>query len=226
MAKKLVSILQIDDDPLFRQGLKMLFNFYNNNSEFRFHVVGEAASVEQGLKVASEQHPALILLDLELPTADGISALCRLREQSYPGKTIVLSAHQEDESVFKAMQAGARGYVFKECIAEQLCDAIATVMKGEIYLAPEVATRFFRIFHFYSGSSLQGNSTIHLTDREREVLKWLVQGASNEEISRHLYVTVATVKAHLTAIFEKLGVSSRTQAIVKALKVGLISTSV
>jgi DNA-binding NarL/FixJ family response regulator len=221
---KLVSILLVDDDLIFRQGLKILLNFYNNNGLFRMDVVGEAASVEQALKVASQQHPALILLDLELAQTDGIEALLRLREQSFPGKAIVLSAHHEDEAVFRAMQAGARGYVFKEFVAKQLWDAITTVMKDEVYLAPEVATSFFRIFHFYSGHSLQGCKNIRLTDREREVLQWLVQGASNEEIARHLYVTVATVKAHLTAIFEKLGVSSRTQAIVKALKVGLVAS--
>jgi DNA-binding NarL/FixJ family response regulator len=120
------------------------------------------------------------------------------------------------------MQAGASGYVFKDRIATQLCDAIATILNDEVYLSPEVATHFFRLFHFYAGRSLQAKHTIHLTEREQEVLHWLVQGASNEEIAQHLYITVATVKAHLTAIFEKLKVTSRSQAIVKALKLGLV----
>jgi DNA-binding NarL/FixJ family response regulator len=136
---------------------------------------------------------------------------------------LVLSAHREDEWVFRAMQAGASGYVYKDCVASQLCEAIATVMKDKVYLAPEVATSFFRLFHFYAGRSLRAAQTACLSDRERQVLHWLVQGASNEEISQRLYVTVATVKAHLTSIFEKLGVRSRTQAIVKALKMGLVN---
>ena len=125
--------------------------------------------------------------------------------------------------MFRAMQAGANGYVLKDCIATQLCEAISTVLKNEIYLAPELATSFFRMFHFYTGRSLQASRNLHLTEREQEVLHWLVQGASNEDIAKHLYITVATVKAHLTAIFEKLGVNSRTQAIIKALKLGLVS---
>jgi DNA-binding NarL/FixJ family response regulator len=217
-----ISIVLVDDEQPFRKGLQTLLGFYNNNGAFRFNVVGEAASVDQALKLAVEQHPALILLDLEIPPSDGVTALIRLGELSYKGKVLVLSAHREDEWVFRAMQAGAYGYVFKDRIASQLYDAIATVMNNEVYLAPEVATHFFRLFHFYAGRSLQASQAIHLTEREREVLHWLVQGASNEEIAKHLYITVATVKAHLTAIFEKLKVNSRTQAIVKALKLGLV----
>ncbi len=218
-----VSMLLVDDDPLFRKGLQTLLEFYSNSGSLQLELVGEAACVDQALKVAAQQHPALILLDLELPQDDGVVALVRLREQSYPGKVLVLSAHHEDEWVFRAMQAGASGYVFKDCLASQLCQAIATVIDREIYLAPEVATGFFRMFHFYAGRSWQAAQSLHLTERERQVLHWLVQGASNEKIAQHLYITVATVKAHLTAIFEKLGVSSRTQAIVKALKLGLVS---
>lgn len=222
-APQLISILLVDDDPIFRKGLQTLLNFYSSTGTWRFQLVGEAASVDQALQLAAEQHPALILLDLELPPDDGITALLRLREQSYLGKVLVLSAHQGDEWVFRAMQAGANGYVFKDQIASQLCPAIATVINDEVYLAPDVATGFFRMFHFYTGKSLQASQALHLTEREQEVLHWLVQGASNELIAQHLYITVATVKAHLTAIFEKLGVNSRTQAIIKALKLGLVS---
>ncbi|CAA9246468.1 Two-component transcriptional response regulator, LuxR family [uncultured Coleofasciculus sp.] len=217
-----ISIILVDDDQRFRKGLHTLLDFYNTNGTKRFEVVGEAASVDQALNLTIEQHPALILLDLELPPSDGVTALIRLGELQYKGKVLVLSAHHEDEWVFRAMQAGASGYVFKDRIATQLCDAIATILNDEVYLSPEVATHFFRLFHFYAGRSLQAKHTIHLTEREQEVLHWLVQGASNEEIAQHLYITVATVKAHLTAIFEKLKVTSRSQAIVKALKLGLV----
>jgi DNA-binding NarL/FixJ family response regulator len=217
-----ISILLVDDEQRFRQGLRTLLGFYNSNGDLRFDIVGEAASVDQALNLTVEQRPALILLDLELPPSDGVTALIRLGELPYKGKVLVLSAHREDEWVFRAMQAGACGYVFKDRLATQLGEAIATVMRDEVYLSPEVATHFFRLFHFYAGRSLQACQAIHLTEREQEVLNWLVQGASNEEIAQHLYITVATVKAHLTAIFEKLAVTSRTQAIVKALKLGLV----
>jgi len=217
-----VSILLVDDESRFRKGLRTLIDFFNSQSSFQLEIVGEAATVEQALKLVIEQHPALILLDLELPPEDGITALLRLSELSYKGKVLVLSAHHEEEWVFRAMQAGACGYVFKDRLATQLCEAISTVINDQVYLSAEVATQFFRLFHFLAGRSLQKSPSVHLTDREQEVLNWLVQGASNEEIAKHLYITVATVKAHLTAIFEKLNVNSRTQAIVKALKLGLV----
>ncbi len=218
-----ISILLVDDEPRFRQGIRTLLNFYNHSNGVYLDIVGEAASVEQALKLTTEQHPALILLDLELPPEDGITALLRLGELSYNGKVLILSAHQQDDWIFRAMQAGAWGYVFKSQLATQLCEAITTVVNNKVYLPPEVATAFFRLFHYYTGHSLASAGTsIHLTEREREVLNWLVQGASNEQIAGHLFITIATVKAHLTAIFEKLNVTSRTQAIVKALKLGLV----
>lgn len=217
-----VSILLVDDVQQFRQGLRTLLGFYSGGGTLTFNIVGEAASAEQAVKLAAEQKPALILLDLELPPGDGIAVLQKLRELPYKGKVLVLSAHREDEWIFRAMQAGASGYVFKDSVATQLHEAIATVIREEVYLSHEVATRFFRMFQFYAGRSVQVSGAVHLTEREQEVLEWLVQGASNEEIAKHLYITVATVKAHLTAIFEKLAVTSRTQAIVKALKLGLV----
>lgn len=217
-----LSVLLVDDEQRFRQGLRILLNFYSGNGLLLLEVVGEAVSIEQALSLTAQQQPALILLDLELATGDGITTLIRLREISYSGKVLVLSAHQEDDWIFRAMQAGAAGYVFKSRLATQLCEAITTVMKSEIYLPAEVASGFFRRFQAYSESSLQARQKLHLTEREQEVLHWLAQGSSNEEIAKHLYVTVATVKAHLSSIFEKLQVTSRTQAIVAALKLGLI----
>jgi DNA-binding NarL/FixJ family response regulator len=219
---QMLSVLLVDDEQRFRQGLRTLLNFYSLNDSLSLEVVGEAASVEQALKLTLQESPNLILLDLELVGGDGITTLHRLREISYAGKVLVLSGHQEDDWIFRAMQAGAAGYVFKSRLASQLCEAITTVMKSEIYLPPEVANGFFRRFQAYSESYLETRQKLHLTEREQEVLHWLTQGASNEEIAKHLYVTVATVKAHLTSIFEKLQVTSRTQAIVAALKLGLI----
>lgn len=222
-ASQRVSVLLVDDDPRFRQGVQTLLDFYSTSGAIQFNVVGHAASVEQALSLTAEQSPALTLLDLELPCEDGISFLVRREELNQTGKVLVLSGHQEDEWVFRSMQAGASGYVFKQNLSTQLCTAIATVLRDEVYLSPEVATCFFRLFHFYAGRSLEACQSAHLTEREQEVLHWLVQGASNEMIAKQLHITVATVKAHLTAIFEKLGVTSRTQAIVRALKLGLVS---
>lgn len=217
-----LSVLLVDDEPRFRQGIRTLLEFYNINNSLNLEIIGEAACVDQALNLTIQQRPTLIILDLELAKSDGITALMRLREMPYTGKVLVLSAHQEDEWIFRAMQAGAAGYVFKNCVATQLCEAITIVSKSEIYLPPEVASGFFRLFQASAESYFQARQQLHLTERELEVLHWLAQGASNEEISKYMYITVATVKAHLTSIFEKLKVTSRTQAIVAALKLGLI----
>lgn len=217
-----ISILLVDDDLMFRQGLRTLIEFYSNQDESRFQIVGETSSAEQAVKLAVEQHPTLVLLDMELADQDGIAVLTALRQAVYKGAVLVLSGHQEAEWVFRAMQAGAKGYIYKDHLVTQLCTAITTVMQNQIYLSPEVATEFFHLFHFYSGRSLETRHKLNLTGREQEVLHWLIQGACNEEIASHMYVTVATVKAHLTAIFTKLEVTSRTQAIIKALKLGLV----
>lgn len=221
-----ISILLVDDEQRFRQGLRTLLDFYNDRGELSFKIIGEAATVEQMLSVTQKQQPTLILLDLELSENkaenNGIDGLLGLQELAYSGKVLVLSSHQDDSWIFRAMQGGAMGYVFKDCLAAQLYNAIATVIDDKIYLAPEVATRFFRHFQFYAGHSLPIAKSLKLTEREQEVLYWLVQGASNDAIAKNLYITVATVKAHLSSIFTKLEVKNRTQAIVKALRLGLV----
>jgi DNA-binding NarL/FixJ family response regulator len=216
-----ISCLLIDDDSKFRQGVRTLLTFYRTNPSKPFEIVGEAATIPQALQLIQTQRPMLVLLDLELSFQDGVDLLTELRNTSFGGKVLVLSGHQEDEWVFRAMQAGANGYIFKNHLSVHLFEAIEAVLDDQIYLSPEVAAGFFRLFRFYSGRSQQAAHKLNLTQREQDVLHWLVQGASNDEIAANLYITVATVKAHLTAIFQKLSVTSRTQAIIKALKLGL-----
>jgi DNA-binding NarL/FixJ family response regulator len=218
-----VSILLVDDCPTFRQGLKNLLDFHNTTSPWQFQIVGQAASLQQALNLAIQQSPMLILLDMELAQGNGVEVLQHLRSHAKTSHTLVLSGHQEEEYIFQAMQAGARGYLFKHHLFTQLLEAVQVVLQNQIYLSPEVATRFFQRFHFVAGRSMAGMQTVHLTEREREVLQWLAQGASNEVIAQQLSITVGTVKAYLTTIFEKLAVNSRTQAALQALKMGLVS---
>lgn len=217
-----ISVLLVDDDARFRQGLQALLQFYSSTNAQEFTIIGEAVSSQQAVQCAAERHPRLILLDMELAAGDGIAALTELAKLEPRSQILVLSGHAEDEWVFRAMRAGANGYVVKANLATQLFSAIATVLSDQIYLSPELATRFFQTFRFYAGQVLETKAKLHLTEREQEVLHWLVQGASNEEIAAQLFISIATVKAHLTAIFSKLGVSSRTQAIIRALKMGLV----
>lgn len=218
-----ISTLLVDDCAAFRQGLKNLLDFYSSTGTLQFQIVGQAASLQQAMNLAIQQSPMLILLDMELAQGSGVEVLQSLRSHAKTSHVLVLSGHEEEEWVFQAMQAGARGYIFKHNLSVQLLAAIQVILQNQIYLSPEVATRFFQLFHFSAGRSIAGTQTVHLTEREREVLHWLVQGASNEVISRKLNITVGTVKAYLTTIFEKLNVTSRTQAALQALKLGLVS---
>lgn len=218
-----ISILLVDDHAEFRQGLRTLLGFYTDDAA-TFEVVGEAASAEQAIELVATHSPMITLLDMELAQGNGLEVLQRFRSLGVDTRVLSLSAHREDEWIFQAMQAGAKGYVAKDKLATQLYEALRTILHDEIYLDPELATGFFRLFHAHAERHLKAREAVRLTDREQEVLHWLVQGSSNEAISKELYITIATVKAHLTAIFEKLKVRSRTQAIVKALKLGLVET--
>lgn len=221
---KLISVLLVDNEPRFLQGLRTMLDFYNSSSSLQFNIVGEAASLEQAISLITKHRPDLILLNIDLsPKADeGIMLLMKLRRLLYSVKVLVLSAHREDKIIFQAMQAGVCGYMLKEHLPSQLYTAITTIVDDKIYLSPEVATCFFRIFHSHTGQSMKNDNAVNLTNREREVLNLLAEGASNEKIAQSLYISVATVKAHLTGIFEKLGVNSRALAIVKALKLGIV----
>lgn len=222
-AQRQISVLLVDDDAKFRQGLQTLLQFYSTTQDRQFTIVGEATSSDQAVQLTEQQRPILILLDMELANGDGITALNELAKLEHRSKILVVSGHQEEEWVFRAMRAGANGYVVKTELATELFSATATVLNDQVYLSPDLATRFFQTFRFYNGQALDAKAKLNLTDREQEVLHWLVQGASNEEIANRLYISIATVKAHLTAIFHKLGVTSRTQAIIRALKLGLVS---
>ena len=164
----------------------------------------------------------ITLLDMELGTGTGLDVLQRLRTLGIDTRVLSLSAHREDKWVFQAMQAGAKGYVAKDKLVTQLHDALRSILQDEVYLDPELATGFFRLFHAHALMNRQARDAVRLTEREQEVLRWLVQGDSNETISKKMFITIATVKAHLTAIFDKLKVRRRTQAIVKAIKLGLV----
>jgi DNA-binding NarL/FixJ family response regulator len=218
-----ISVLLVDDDYDFRQGLQALLNFYGSTGNLKFQVLGRAATVEQALELAEQQSPELILLDLELGDEDGIQFLQRHQTLQKSSRVLVLSGHDGDDWIFQAMRFGARGFVAKQHLSTQLLEAIDIIMREDVYMSSSVLTGFLRSFHFHEGRSLQQkNVAIHLTDRERDVLHCVVHGASNEQIADQLNITIGTVKAYLTAIFEKLNVRSRTQAALKALKIGLI----
>jgi DNA-binding NarL/FixJ family response regulator len=218
------STLIVEDDRSFRAGIRTLLDYYNIQDR-TVRVIGEADSPTLALSLAEQYTPNLILIDMELIGGDGLTVLQKLQDSNLSSKTLFLSGHQEDAWIYQAMQYGADGYVFKSQVSEQLLDAIAAIMQDRIYLPPEVAAGFFRRFKKAQASlPSQVGQACDLSQRENDVLYWLVQGASNDEVAKQLYISVATVKAHLTNIFLKLQVTSRTQAIVAAIKMNLVQT--
>ena len=219
---KTLSTLLVDNDRQFRAGIRTRLSF-SQIQDRAINVIGEANCPDLALSLTKQHTPDLILIDMELIGGDGLSLLQQLQASNASSKTLVLAGHQEDYWIYQAMQSGADGYLFKSQVSEQLLDAIASIMQNQIYLPPEVATGFFRRFQKTQASlPSQLGQPCNLSARESDVLYWLVQGASNDEVAKQLYITVATVKAHLTNIFLKLQVTSRTQAIVAAIKMNLV----
>jgi len=237
-----IAVMLVACELQFCKSLQALFEAYNLSSSWQLKQVGIASSIQPILTIAAQYKPGLIFIDWDLfQTPDHgieiIRSLSQKSEQNQNGsKILVLSSLGEESSIFSTMQAGAWGYLLKENLPTQLPIAISATLKNQVYLCPEVAARFFRTFQINQGKStatqpqepcnqlteLNSYNPYNLTNREREVLKLLVEGYRNQEIARSLYITVATVKAHLTTIFEKLDVDSRSRAIVRSLHLGLV----
>jgi two-component system, NarL family, response regulator LiaR len=206
-----VRILITDDHGVVRQGLRMFLSL-----DPELEVVGEATNGEEALKLARDLAPDVVLMDLVMPVMDGISATGAIRSELPDVEVIALTSVLEDASVTGAVKAGAIGYLMKDTEAEELGRAIKAAAEGRVYLAPEAAARLMREVR-------TPESPETLTERETEVLQLLARGKANKQIATSLYVTEKTVKAHVSSILAKLGVSSRTQAALYAVRAGLVS---
>jgi len=200
-----------DDHGVVRQGLRMFLSL-----DPELEVVGEATNGEEALKLARDLAPDVVLMDLVMPVMDGISATGAIRSELPDVEVIALTSVLEDASVTGAVKAGAIGYLMKDTEAEELGRAIKAAAEGRVYLAPEAAARLMREVR-------TPESPETLTERETEVLQLLARGKANKQIATSLYVTEKTVKAHVSSILAKLGVSSRTQAALYAVRAGLVS---
>jgi DNA-binding NarL/FixJ family response regulator len=213
--EKLTRIVVADDHALFRYGLTAMFASLPD-----YEVVGEAATGEQAIKGVAETHPDIVLMDIQMPNMNGIEATRRIVE-AHPGTGVVmLTMFGDDDSVFAAMRAGARGYILKGADADEVLKVVGAVEKGEAHFGPEIAERLMRFF-----SSPKGAPPLEafpeLTAREVEVLDLIARGRSNAEIAKGLYVSPKTIRNHISNIFTKLQVADRAQAIVRAREAGL-----
>ena len=204
-------VLITDDHGVVRQGLRMFLSLDPD-----FEVVGEASNGEEALAMARALGPDVVLMDLLMPVMDGISATEKIRAELPDVEVIALTSVLEDASVTGAVRAGAIGYLLKDTDSEELSRAIKAAAEGRVHLAPEAAARLMREVR-------APDSPEALTDREAEVLRLLARGKANKQIATSLYVSEKTVKAHVSSILMKLGVQSRTQAALYAVRTGLVS---
>jgi DNA-binding NarL/FixJ family response regulator len=207
-----IRVLIADDHPLVRSGLKALLASVEG-----IEVVGEAADGRAAVELALRETPDVVVMDIQMPGQDGIEATRWLAAEAPQVGVLVLTMHEDDESVFAAMRAGARGYVLKGAEQEEIVGAIRAVSRGEAIFGPGVAQRVLRLF----SQERPAEPFPELTSRERETLDLMAAGASNREIARKLFLSPKTVSNNVSYILAKLQVADRSKAIVRARRSGL-----
>ena len=213
MSKK-IKILIADDHPVFRFGLRALLE-----AEEDFVVAGEAKTGNEAVKLTAELDPQVILMDINMPEMNGIEATKHITSQSRHGAVLILTMF-DDDSVFSAMRAGARGYLLKGAEGEETLNAIRTVAGGGVIFSPGIAERMMR--YFAAGFPPATDIAFpELTPREREILELIAAGYTNNAIAEKLVLSPKTIRNQASTIFSKLQVASRAEAIVKAREAGL-----
>jgi DNA-binding NarL/FixJ family response regulator len=199
-------VLLVDDHALLRTGVA---NIINHEPDLR--VVAEAGNGVEAIEVWDQHHPDVTLLDLRMPLMEGVEVVRVIRERDPAARIIVLTTYDTDDEISRALKAGAKAYVLKDIAAEALVGCIRDVLAGKTYLAPAAAAKL-----------AEGVTRVQLTPRELATLKLLADGKANKEIASELDISERTVKTHLAHLFEKLGATSRTEAVKVATRRGLV----
>jgi DNA-binding NarL/FixJ family response regulator len=205
-----IRVLLVDDHSVVRQGLRMFLDL-----DPELEVIGEAGNGLEGVRLARELQPDVVLMDMLMPVMDGITAIGLIRQELPDVEVIALTSVLDDSSVFGAVRAGAIGYLLKDTEADELNRAIKAAAAGQVQLSPAAAARLVREVRTPENPET-------LTDRENDVLKLIARGMSNKEIARELGIGEKTVKTHVSNILGKMGVLSRTQAALQAVRMGLV----
>ena len=206
-----VKILIVDDHSVVRQGLRMFLSLDPD-----LEVVGEASNGQEAIEMVEKLNPDVVLMDLLMPVMDGITATQIIRRDFSQSEVVALTSVLEDASVVNAVRAGAIGYLLKDTQADELCQAIKAAAAGQVQLSPRAAERLMREIR-------APESPEKLTECETEVLRLLASGMANKEIALEMHISETTVKTHVSNILMKLGVPSRTQAALYAVRIGLVS---
>jgi two-component system response regulator DegU len=234
-ANKTIKVLLADDHQLFREGLKRILNM-----ESDLEVIGECSDGIQVLEFCNRVKPDIVLLDINMPTENGVVATERLRDIFPDIKVIILSIHDDESYVFETLRKGASGYLLKDMEAESLVNAIRTVAEGHAYIHPKVTGKLInqlrRMTYLDEIGAASGaaasretvpkfvpRSNNPLTRRETEVLKLMAEGKSNKTIGESLFISEKTVKNHVSSILQKMEVDDRTQAVINSIKNGWVT---
>src|SRR4051812_33573643 len=196
----------VDDHALLRTGVANIIN-----QEPDLEVVAQAGDGVEALEAFERLHPDVILLDLRMPRMEGVEVVRRIRERDPRARVIILTTYDTDDEISRALKAGAKAYALKDIAAEQLVTCIRDVLAGKTYLAPAAAAKL-----------AEGVTRVQLTPREIAALRLMADGKANKEIATALSISERTVKTHLGHLFEKLGVTSRTEAVKVATRRGLV----
>ena len=199
-------VLLVDDHALLRTGVAKIIN-----QESDLRVVGEAGNGVDAVEAYVRHRPDVTLLDLRMPVMEGVEAVRQIRARDPRALVIVLTTYDRDDEISQALKAGAKAYVLKDIAADELVDCIRQVLAGKTYIAPAAAAKL-----------AEGFTRVQVTPREMATLRLLADGKSNKEIANALDISERTVKTHLAHLFEKLGVTSRTEAIKVATRRGLV----
>ncbi len=208
-----IRVLIADDHPLVRKGVSAFMEIRED-----IHIVGEAVDGEEAVAKAHLLQPEVILMDLQMPKKNGIEAILEIMDWDPKSKVIVLTSFDEDDMVFPALRAGAKGFMLKNSSPLDLVQAIHDVAGGKSWLHPDIA---LKVVNEFSQKRSDGRAIDKLTDREIEVLKLVAEGLSNQEIAQRLTIQERTVSTHVSNLLDKLHLTNRTQAALFAVKEGL-----
>jgi DNA-binding NarL/FixJ family response regulator len=214
-----LKLLVVDDHAIFREGLRTLMDLEDD-----FNVIGEASDGHEAVVLVADESPDVILLDFDLPDGSGAEFCRQLLQVSPESKVLILSAYENDKDVSAALISGASGYVLKTVGGERLADNIRSVYRGEVLLGPTVAAKVRRqLGRLRETSGKQEGALDPLTPREREVFALASRGLKNAEIASELYLSEKTIKTHLRNIYNKLGLASKAELRLFAVRMGLMS---
>lgn len=213
-----IKVLIVDDHQVVRQGLRTFLELQDD-----IVVIGEAGDGLQAVEMVHQYQPDVVLMDLVMPKLDGIAATRQVKSSAAEVKVIALTSFTEDDKVFPAIQAGASSYLLKDVSPDDLVEAIRAAYKGEVRVHPEITRRLMEQVSHQTTPARQ-TQVDEITDRERDVVRLVAQGRSNQEIAQELVISEKTVKTHISNILSKLHLQDRTQLAIYAIRTGLVDS--